>query len=64
MDQDVPGVGRMLFHLWVVPYQWSVLIKNNIMPPREHWYIKHDLVKADIRSCDFISKFITKIIFN
>ena len=36
MDQDV-DIGRMLFYLWVVPYQWSVLIKNNIMPPREHW---------------------------
>ena len=46
MDQDVPGVGRMIFYLWVVLYiyQWSFLIKKNIMPPREHWYIKHDLV--------------------
>ena len=30
MDQDVPGVGRMIFYLWVVLYiyQWSFLIKK------------------------------------
>ena len=33
MDQDVPGVGRMIFYLLVVPYQWSVLIKQILCHP-------------------------------